>query len=136
MEIAFNELEKLSGLHLGDHKVLLVEDDPVTRWMVRLALKGECLLATACDAGKAISSYLAYKPDMVLLDINLPDRNGKDLIQYLLRIDPGAHIIMFSSQNTPEAVEDSLRQGAKGFIAKPFNRDELLRYIARCPNVS
>ena len=130
----FDKLEEDETLHLNDPKVLLIEDDPVTRWMVRVALKGECVLMTAPDAGKAISSYHAYKPDMVLLDIGLPDRDGIDLLTRLLRIDPGAHIIMFSSQSSPEIVVETLNKGAKGFIAKPFTRDNILKHVSACPH--
>ena len=119
--------------HLNEPKVLLVEDDPVTRWLVRLALKGECVLSTASDAGKAISTYMAQQPDMVLLDIGLPDRNGKDLLKRLMRIDPGAYVVMFSSQDTHENIIETVQKGAKGFISKPFSKQDILKHVNECP---
>ncbi len=118
---------------LGDPKVLLIEDDPVTRWMVRLALKSECVLATAQDAGKAVSLYLSYRPDMVLLDIGLPGRDGKELLVRLMKIDPGAYVVMFSSQDTAQNVVETIQNGARGFISKPFSRNKLMEYVHACP---
>lgn len=117
----------------GSRKVLLVEDDPVTRWMVRTALKDECCLATAHDAGKAISAYQTFRPDMVLLDINLPDRDGRAVMESIRHNDPGAWIVMFSSNDSPENISRSIEGGARGFIAKPFTREKILRYLHECP---
>ena len=114
-------------------KVLLVEDDPITRWLVRVALKGECILTTAPEADKAMQSYRAYKPDMVLLDIGLPGRDGKELLDALMQIDPRAYIIMFSSQDSPENIVETVQKGAKGFISKPFSKTEILKHISTCP---
>lgn len=133
MQILSIEVDKTP--HLNDPKVLLIEDDPVTRWMVRLALKGECTLATAQDAGKAIRIYQAYQPDLVLLDIGLPDRNGKDLLSRLMLIDPGAYIVMFSSLGSRENIAETVQKGAKGFIAKPFRKKEIMAHLHVCPVV-
>lgn len=115
-------------------KVLLVEDDPVTRWMVSTAVGDHCRLVTASDARKALHTYLASKPDMVFLDINLPDQSGMDLMNTIIASDPGAYIVMFSSQDTLENIVSCIESGAKGFIAKPFSKDHLLQYVHRCPN--
>lgn len=120
-------------LQLSDPRVLLIEDDPVTRWMVRLALKGSCVLSTAPDAGKAISAYHACQPDLVLLDIGLPGRDGKDLLSHLMRMDPGAYVVMFSSQDTAENLVETVQKGAKGFITKPFHREDILKHVSSCP---
>ncbi len=121
------------ALHLNDPKVLLVEDDPVTRWLVRVALKGECVLLTAPDAGKAINSYHTHKPDMVLLDIGLPDCDGKELLTRLIHMDPGAYVVMFSSQDEPQNIFETIQNGAKGFIVKPFSKDAILEHVEICP---
>lgn len=112
-------------------KVLLVEDDPVTRWMVRTALKGQCTLLTASTAGSAIESYHKCKPDLVFLDINLPDKNGQDVLKDIFNDDPRANIVVFSSQNNVETMIEMLQTGACGFVSKPFTRQRLLTYIKR-----
>jgi two-component system chemotaxis response regulator CheY len=112
-------------------KVLLIEDDPVTRWMVRHALKDQCQLATAPTAGQAFVLYQAWKPDVVFLDINLPDKNGLDVLKWIKSNDPGAYVVMFSSANNMDNITGALEDGASGFVAKPFLKDSLLHYINR-----
>ncbi|MGB4057180.1 MAG: response regulator [Alphaproteobacteria bacterium] len=114
---------------LSGAKVLLVEDDPVTRWMVRNALKGECMLATAPCANQAFSIYSAFCPDIVFLDIDLPDKSGLCVLEWIVSNDPGARVVMFSSHNSLDTISGALEVGAKGFVAKPFLKDNLLYYI-------
>ncbi len=59
----------------------LVEDDPVTRWMVRNSLRAECDFATAQNGNKALSLCTSYQPNPVFLDINLPDRDGHSVLE-------------------------------------------------------
>ncbi len=133
------EAEKLSfGLHTQDKlilnhrdytKVLLVEDDPVTRWMVRSALKHECQFATSSSANKAFGMYASFQPDVVFLDINLPDKSGYEVLEWIMRHDPGACVVMFSSEDHLDNIANALEDGASGFIAKPFLKENLLHYI-------
>jgi two-component system, chemotaxis family, chemotaxis protein CheY len=113
----------------GFAKVLLVEDDPVTRWMVRHALKDECQLATAPTANRAFALYPSWKPDVVFLDINLPDNNGLAVLEWIKRNDPGACVVMFSSASNMDSIADALETGASGFVAKPFLKESLVHYI-------
>jgi CheY-like chemotaxis protein len=113
----------------GFAKVLLVEDDPVTRWMVRHALKNECQLATAATANRAFALYPSWKPDIVFLDINLPDNNGLAVLEWIKRNDPGACVVMFSSINNMDSIAGALETGANGFVAKPFLKESLVHYI-------
>lgn len=110
-------------------KVLLVEDDPVTRWMVRNALKQECEFASAGTGNKAFSMYSSFQPDIVFLDINLPDKNGYEILEWIMRNDPGACVVMFSSNDNMDNITSAMEEGASGFIAKPFAKDSLLHYI-------
>ena len=110
-------------------KVLLVEDDPVTRWMVRNTLKHECDFATAPTANKAFGMYSSYQPDIVFLDINLPDGNGHAVLEWIMRNDPGACVVMFSSNDNLDNISGALEEGASGFIAKPFLKEQLLHYV-------
>lgn len=110
-------------------KVLLVEDDPVTRWMVRHALKDQCHLATAASGNKAFSMYQALQPDVVFLDIHLQDKNGYDVLSWIMRNDPGACVVMFSSHDSLDNIANAFDDGASGFIAKPFLKESLLHYV-------
>ena len=110
-------------------KVLLVEDDPVTRWMVRNALKQDCEFITAPTANKAFALYNSYQPDIVFLDIGLPDKSGHDVLEWIMRNDPGACVVMFSSNDNLDNITNALEEGATGFVKKPFLKESLLHYI-------
>lgn len=120
---------------LNHPKALLVEDDPVTRWVVRTALRQKCHLATAQTADQAIHLYADYRPDIVFLDINLPGKSGQYVLEELLKRDPGACIVMFSSHEGMENIVAMMEIGAKGFIAKPFDLQKLLYYLNRYTNL-
>ncbi len=116
----------------GRKKVLLVEDDAVTRWLIRNSLIGECELATAQSANGVFVLYSSFKPDLVFLDIGLPDNSGHDVLEWIMRKDPEAKVVMLSSKDNVENISSCLEKGAKGFIPKPFVQDNLLHYIRTC----
>lgn len=116
-------------------KVLLVEDDPVTCWMVRNSLQSECEFATAQNGNKALSFYVSYQPDVVFLDINLPDLDGVSVLEWIMKHDPGAYIVMFSSEGQLDTMVSTLEGGAQGFISKPFRKDQLVHYLNSCPRM-
>ncbi len=115
-------------------RVLLVEDDPVTRWLVRSALKGRCTFSTAATAGQVYSQYHALRPDLVFLDINLPDGSGHAVLQWIMREDYNANVVIFSGMSDFDNMTRALDEGAKGYIHKPFDQNHLLRFIARYPS--
>ncbi len=110
-------------------KVLVVEDDAITQRLATKILEDSTRLITAETAQEAIEMYLVHAPDMVFLDINLPDGSGLDVLQSLKACDPDAYIIMFSSQDKLEVIIDTLNAGASGFIAKPFHPARLRHYV-------
>ena len=116
-------------------KVLLVEDDPATRWLVRSALKGECILSTVTSVdnymmlAKTVNKYVSFRPDIVFLDIDLSPCDGRDILGEIISIDPDAYIVMFSAHNTQDNIGRSFEIGAKGFISKPFKKDQLLDFV-------
>lgn len=110
-------------------RVLLVEDDPFSRRMVSNAIKEKVRLITAQTNEEAFSRYLMHAPDVVFLDINLPDGSGFDLLNRIRRLDPKAFVIMFSGNGYLENVVRAFDGGARGFIAKPFAREQLYHYL-------
>lgn len=131
-----NSLPRRSLTHSGEPRVLLVEDDAVTRWMVRNALKNECEFITAPSANKAFAMFSSYTPDVVFLDINLPDNSGYAVLEWILKNDPGACVVMFSSNGQLDNIVQAMEKGASGFISKPFLRDHLLYYLQRTSHKS
>lgn len=107
-------------------KILVVDDERQNRWTLGAALseKGYDIIEAETVAG-AISLYETELPQVVLLDINLPDGSGLDALVEIKRKNPHAIVIMITGQVLADRVIDALRGGAYDFIAKPVNLDEL-----------
>lgn len=109
--------------------VMLVEDDPVTRRLVTSTFKESYALITAANAEEAIAGYLLHAPDIVFLDINLPDASGLSVLGQIMESDPEAYVVMFSGNSYLDNITTSLGTGASGFVAKPFKKDRMYHYI-------
>jgi CheY-like chemotaxis protein len=118
-------------LRRGRHPlhVMVVEDDPLTRRVVANAFKENYALITAQAADEAIAQYMLHAPDVVFMDIGLPDASGFDVMQQILEIDPDAYVVMFSGNSYLDNVTKALNSGASGFVAKPFKQNSLRHYI-------
>lgn len=116
--------------------LMLIEDDTFSRRLVENVLQKKYALTSLADASVAIDFYARLAPDLLFLDINLPDVTGHELLSRLLAIDPKAHIIMLSGNADQHNIVEAMRKGAKGFIAKPFTKEKLFQYIERCPSVA
>ena len=77
--------------------------------------------------------YVTHAPDVLFLDIELPDITGHDVLQKVLEMDPDAFVIMLSGNGNKENIFKAMKTGAKGFVGKPFTKDKLLQYILKCP---
>jgi two-component system, chemotaxis family, chemotaxis protein CheY len=112
---------------------LIVDDDSMMRSYLRTILNESGIVEIEeTGSGEAALRNLQQKvPQLLLLDINLPDKNGIDVLKEV-RIDyPKLHVIMISGELTSERAKDCLEYGAKGFIVKPFNAAVVLRYIEK-----
>lgn len=109
--------------------VLLVEDDAVTRKLVAGVLKDQFAIITAETAEEAMTNYLLHAPDIVFLDINLPDTDGFAVLKQVISLDKEAYVVMFSGNSYLDNVVQALNLGASGFVAKPFKRERLHHYI-------
>lgn len=138
----FREVESLQEVfHVAQYskienqaplQVMLVEDDPVTRRMVSNIVKDKYSLITAKDALEAVANYLMYAPDIVFLDINLPDVSGFHVLHQIIACDPKAYVVMFSGHSYLDNITTALGNGASGFVAKPFRKEKLTHYIEDC----
>ena len=115
--------------------VMIVEDDAFTRRLIESVLPKDYSFISLGDAKTMISQYAKSAPDIVFLDINLPDVTGHDLLERITAIDPMSYVIMLSGNADRGNIEKALQIGAKGFIGKPFTRDKLVQYLERCPTL-
>ena len=111
---------------LKEPHVLLVDDERLIRWTLAEALRGWGYAPVkAEDASAALRLFDAERPAAVLLDINLPDRSGLDVLRELRRRDPQAVVIMVTAAALFENAVAALRSGAYDFVGKPINLEEL-----------
>lgn len=111
--------------------VLAVDDSRTMLAMIAAQLKGSHfeVVATASSGAEAIEKYKQLKPQLVLLDIVMPDVNGIDTLERLLETDHGARVVMVSSAGTEDTVRDCLKKGAKSFLQKPIQREGILHTL-------
>lgn len=109
--------------------VMVVEDDTITRRLLTGAFKESFAMLPACDAEEAVTEYMLHAPDIVFLDIGLPNIDGFAVLEHMIAVDPEAFVVMVSSHDDPEIVDRAFAAGAKGFVPKPFQKDVLRRFI-------
>lgn len=110
-------------------KVLVVDDEPQIRLLLKATLgRAGYAVAEAATAREAINSKSIDKPDLILLDLGLPDRDGLELVS-LLRGEPRSALIVVSARDQTEQKVAALDLGADDYITKPFDTEELLARI-------
>ncbi len=114
---------------------MIIEDDIFSRRLVENVIQKQYNLTALASADLAIVTYSNLAPDLLFLDIDLPDVTGHELLEKIILIDPEAYVIMLSGNCDQTNILRAMKQGAKGFIAKPFTRDKIFQYIERCPTI-
>lgn len=110
-------------------KILVVEDDPAIRRLLRVTLeRAGHAVAEAADARAALSLLPIEKPQLVLLDLGLPDRDGLELVQLIKAQSQAALIVVSAREATAEKVA-ALDLGADDYLTKPFDSEELLARV-------
>src|SRR5580765_3983861 len=118
--------KKDKNLRSYKDRILVVDDEKMIRWSLGEALRGWGFMpAEAATAGDALTAFEAESPAAVLLDINLPDGSGLDVLRKLRQRDPDAVIIMITANVLVDETIAALRGGAYDFIGKPINLEEL-----------
>lgn len=116
-------------------QVLLVEDDPFSRHLVKSLLSSSFKVIEAETHIDALNAYVQYAPDLVFLDIDLPESTGHDVIKKLKEYDPDAFVVMLSGNAYMDNIKKSLELGAHSFIAKPFNKQSISDALKNCPHL-
>ncbi|MCL2014993.1 MAG: response regulator [Defluviitaleaceae bacterium] len=116
--------------------VLIVDDVAIMRTVLKDILIAECGLSPtkieeATSGETALVSYGQFKPDIVFLDIAMPDLDGKVVIERLLKIDADAIIIMCTGSGDKASVMECIRAGAKDYLRKPITADRLLKSLEK-----
>lgn len=108
-------------------KVLIADDAAFMRMILRDILRTDGYeVCEAVNGRDACEKYAEIRPDVVTLDIAMPELDGICALQQILELDPQARVIMVSAQVRPEVRERALAAGALDFVAKPFPPERLL----------
>jgi two-component system chemotaxis response regulator CheY len=108
-------------------RVLIVDDSALARRNLRQILESaDCEVAEAEDGISALERYFLEKPDIVLLDLVMRGMYGLDVLEKLRQLDPKANVVVVSADIQTSSQELVDQAGAKAFITKPFDREEIL----------
>ena len=102
-------------------RVLLVDDSPIIRLGLRSALEDYPDIVIVGEAGSAadgVAAVAKYKPDVVLLDVHLPDKSGLQACRELLKMRPQTQVLILSSSESERNVQDAMTAGARGYLLK------------------
>ncbi len=113
--------------------ILVCDDAAFMRMMIKdiLTKNGYNVAGEAENGLKAIEKFNATKPDLVLMDITMPEMDGIQALKKIKELDPAANVIMCSAMGQQAMVIEAIQSGAKDFIVKPFQAERVLEAVKK-----
>lgn len=113
-------------------RVLVVDDAAFMRLSLKTILERNDfeVIGEAVNGKDAIEKYEILKPEIVTMDITMPDMDGIQALGEIIKIDPKANVIMLSAMGQETRIRESVMLGAKGFIVKPFKEENLIKALS------
>ena len=113
--------------------ILICDDAAFMRMMIKdiLSKNGYNVAGEAENGAKAVEKYNELKPDLVLMDITMPEMDGIQALKKIKENDPSASVIMCSAMGQQAMVIESIQAGAKDFIVKPFQADRVIEAVKK-----
>lgn len=113
-------------------KILIVDDAAFMRMMVKDALTkgGYTELFEAVDGADAVEKFKEIGPDLVILDITMPNMDGLEALKTIKAANAAANVVMCSAMGQESMVIEAIKSGAKDFIVKPFKPDRILKTVS------
>lgn len=115
------------------YRVLIVDDAAFMRMMLRdiLSKNGFEIVGEAENGKIAVQMYEELKPDVVTMDITMPEMDGISAVKEIKKVDPNAKIVMCSAMGQQAMVIEAIQAGARDFIVKPFQADRVLEAVRK-----
>ncbi|GBF72010.1 response regulator [Paenibacillus sp. 598K] len=115
------------------NRILIVDDAAFMRMMIRdiLTKNGYEVVGEAQDGAQAVEKYKELKPDLITMDITMPEMDGISALKEIKKMDGNAKVIMCSAMGQQAMVIDAIQAGAKDFIVKPFQADRVIEAIKK-----
>lgn len=114
-------------------KILVVDDAAFMRMMIKdiLTKNGYEVAGEAENGAIAVNKYAELKPDLVLMDITMPEKDGIQALKDIKASDAGAKVIMCSAMGQQAMVIEAIQSGARDFIVKPFQADRVIEAVKK-----
>jgi two-component system chemotaxis response regulator CheY len=114
-------------------KVLIVDDAAFMRISIKnmLTKNGYEVIGEAENGAIGVDMYKELKPDIVTMDITMPEMSGLEALKEITKLDPQAKVVMVSAMGQEAMVREAIVSGAKGFIVKPFKEDGIITAIKK-----
>lgn len=115
------------------NKILVVDDAAFMRMMIKDILRkgGYEVVGEAEDGLKSVEKFKELRPDLVTMDITMPEMDGITAVREIKKVDPDAKIIMCSAMGQQAMVIDAIQAGAKDFVVKPFQPERVLEAVRK-----
>lgn len=112
-------------------KILLVDDAAFMRKMIKdtLSKNGYTELFEAVDGADAVEKFGEIGPDLVIMDITMPNMDGLQALKKIKEADAGAKVVMCTAMGQESMVVDAIKSGARDFIVKPFNSERIVQTV-------
>ncbi|MFX1453548.1 MAG: response regulator [Promethearchaeota archaeon] len=118
----------------GKSRIMIVDDAQFTRNMLKKIISKTnygSVVGEAENGNEAIKLYKKLKPDLVTMDLVMPEKGGIETIEELLKVDPNAIIVVVSALGQEALVLEAAKKGAKDFIQKPFKTEQIVEVMER-----
>lgn len=113
--------------------ILIVDDAAFMRMMIKdiLTKNGYTVCGEAVNGQDAVQKYAELQPDLVIMDITMPEMSGVDALKAIKTTNPSAQVIMCSALGQQDMVVEAIQFGALDFIVKPFQEERLIKAISK-----
>lgn len=128
-----NSTNRRKVLLVMGKQILICDDAAFMRMMLKdiLVKEGYEVVGEAVNGADGVEKYNSLKPDLVTMDITMPDMDGITALKNIKQCDPSAKVIMCSAMGQQAMVVESIQAGARDFIVKPFQRDRVIEAIKK-----
>lgn len=130
-KFSYEKVESSIAIGLAKGTVAVVDDSKMSRKILRNILEGAgyAVIAEATDGEEGIAAYMQYKPDILTLDITMPNMDGIEALREIMSVDKKARVIMISAAGQQQKIIEALKIGAEKFITKPFEPNDVIANI-------
>lgn len=114
-------------------RILLVDDAPIIRLMLKdiLEYSGYEIVGEACNGMEGVQKFKELKPDLVTMDIIMPEQDGIAALEEILSIEANAKVVMVTAIDQRESLMKAIRTGATDYIVKPFEDERVLSAVKK-----